>query len=43
MRRKIKFKELVSNNKQEIKQDLKLIEKIEIKIENKYAEAIQFQ
>ncbi|MGG7620806.1 FbpB family small basic protein [Bacillus coreaensis] len=36
MRRKLNFKELVSENKKELENNLQAIEKIEIKIENSY-------
>jgi hypothetical protein len=35
-KRKITFKELVLNNKQQLKEDLKEIEKIEVRIEDRY-------
>lgn len=37
-KRKLSFKELVIDNKQEIKGDLKALEKIEARIEERHAE-----
>ena len=36
-KRKVSFKELVLNNKQQIKDDLKAIERIETRIDNKHS------
>lgn len=36
MRRKINYKELLSNNRKEIENDFSVLEKIEIKVENKH-------
>jgi hypothetical protein len=36
-KRKVSFKELVLNNKQQIKEDLKAIERIEARIDNKHS------
>jgi len=41
-KRKLSFKELIIDNKQEIKGDLKALERIEARIEEKHAKKLQF-
>jgi hypothetical protein len=40
-KRILSFKELVLNNKQQIQEDLKELEKIEVKIEDKHSKRLQ--
>ncbi|WP_286137994.1 FbpB family small basic protein [Bacillus sp. AFS006103] len=41
-KRKLSFKELVIDNKQEIKSDLKALERIETKIDDKYSNKLKY-
>lgn len=41
-KRKLNFKELVMDNKQEIKSDLKALERIEAKIDDKHSNKLLF-
>ena len=41
-KRKLSFKELVMDNKQEIKNDLKALERIETKIDEKHSNKVKY-
>ncbi|MEH7076940.1 FbpB family small basic protein [Neobacillus drentensis] len=41
-KRKLNFKELVMDNKQEIKSDLKAMERIETKIDDKHSNQLKY-